>query len=109
MDIPPQHVTLLGIFNDQHQLINTVDFVFDTLNQRTESVGDIIDKGVRNPVGCYRDVIFELLDSASDVLRMGCTSEVELFISTCSEEGVRELTESVPSLNTIMYMFRGSR
>jgi len=109
MDVPPQHIALLGIFNDQHQLIDTVDFVFDTLNQRTEGIGDIIDQGVRNPVGCYRDVIFELLNSASDILRVGCTSEMELPISILFRVGEMGLTESVPSLNTIMYMFRGSR
>ena len=83
MDVPPQHITLLGIFNDQHQLVNTIDLVLDTLNQRTEGIGDIIDKGVRDPVGCYRNVIFELLDSASDILGVRCTSKVELFVSSC--------------------------
>jgi hypothetical protein len=81
VNVPPQHVTLLSIFNDQHQLINTIDLVLDTLNQWTESIGDIINKGVRDPVGCYRDVIFQLLDSASNILGMGCTSEMELFVS----------------------------
>jgi len=83
VDVPPQHITLLGIFDDQDQLINTIDLVFDTLNQRTEGIGDIIDKGVRDPVGCYRNVIFELLDSASDILGVRCTSKVELFVSSC--------------------------
>ena len=81
VDVPPQHITLLGIFDDQDQLINTVDLVFDTLNQRTESIGNIIDKGVRDPVRGNGNVVFELLYSASDILGMGCTSEVELFVS----------------------------
>jgi hypothetical protein len=81
IDIPSQHIALLGILDYQDQLIDTIDFVFDTLNQRTESIGDIINKGVRDPVGCYGDVIFELLNSASHILGVGCTSEVELLIS----------------------------
>jgi hypothetical protein len=50
-DLPSQHITLLGILDDQHQFIDTIDFVFDTLNQRTESIRDVIDKRIRYPVG----------------------------------------------------------
>ena len=81
VDVPSQHITLLGIFDDQDQLINTVDLVLNTLNQRTEGIGDIIDQGVRDPVGGDGDVIFKLLNSASNILGMGCTSEVELVVS----------------------------
>ena len=87
VDVPSQHVTLLGIFDDQDQLINTVDLVFDTLNQRTESIGNIIDKGVRDPVRGNGNVIFELLNSASNILGMGCTSKVELFYQSLARGG----------------------
>jgi hypothetical protein len=107
-NVPSQHITLFSILDDQYQLINTIDLIFDALNQRTKGIGNIIDKGVRNPIGCYRDIIFQLLDSAPDILRMGCASEMELIVSGCMDkEGGR--TDKVPSLNTMMYMLRGSR
>lgn len=77
-DLPPQHVTLFGILDNQDQFINTVDLVLDTLNQRTKGIGDIIDKGVRDPVGRDGDVVLELLDTSPDILRVWRASEVEL-------------------------------
>lgn len=76
---PSQHVTLLRILQYQYQLVNTVYFVLDTLNERTESVGDVVDESVRDPVGRDRDIIFQVLDTASDVLGVGSASEVELI------------------------------
>lgn len=42
-DSPSQHVTLFRLFQDQDQLVDPVDFVFDTLNQRSKGIGDVID------------------------------------------------------------------
>jgi len=77
-DLPSQHVTLLSVLDDQYQLIDTIDFIFDTLNQRTKGISDIINERIRDPVRSDRDVIFELLDTSPDVLGVGCTSKVEL-------------------------------
>jgi hypothetical protein len=74
----PEHVGLLGFFEDEHKLVDGVDFVFDTLDEGTEGVGDIVDEGVGDPVGGYGDVVFELFDPATDVLRMGSWAEVKL-------------------------------
>jgi len=75
---PPQHVTLFRLVKNQDQLIDAIYFVLDTLDERSERVGDVVDKSVRDPVGRHRDVVLELLDSTTDVLRMGSSSEVEL-------------------------------
>jgi hypothetical protein len=89
LDPPSQHITLFGIFDNQYQLIDTINFVLDTLDQRTERIRDIIDKSVRDPVGCDGNIIFELLDTPSDVLRVWCASEVELdrqtWVMECKE------------------------
>jgi hypothetical protein len=75
---PPQHVTLFGLFQDQHQLVDPIDLVLDTLNQWSKGIGDVIDQGVRDPVRGDRDVILERLDTPADVLGMWCASEMEL-------------------------------
>ena len=73
-----QHVALLGVFEDKHKLVDAVDFVFDALNQGTERVCDIVDESVGDPIRCDVDIILELLDPPSHVLRVGCWAEVEL-------------------------------
>ena len=75
---PSQHVTLFGVLQNQYQLVDTIDLVFDALNQGTERIGDIIDEGVGNPVGSDVDVILELFYPPSHVLRVGRRAEVEL-------------------------------
>lgn len=82
-DVPPQHVALLGLLQDQHELIDAVDLVFDVLNERPKGIGNVIDEGVGDPVGGDVDVVLELLNSSPDVLRVRRSSEVEL------EESVR--------------------
>lgn len=99
---------------DEHQLVDTVDFVLDTLDQRSKCIGDVVDKGVRNPVGGDIDVIFELFNSMTDILRVrrGVEVELECIISriTIAERSHNiKLADKIPSLNTIMYMFNGSR
>ena len=74
----PEHVGLFGFFEDEHELVDGVDFVFDALDERPEGVGDIVDEGVGDPVGGYGDVVFELFDPPADVLRVGSRAEVEL-------------------------------
>ena len=78
---PPQHVALLCFLEYQHQLVDTVDLVLDTLDQRPKGIGNVVDQGVRDPIRCDRDVIFEMLDSPADVLRMRRAAEVELRMS----------------------------
>jgi hypothetical protein len=75
-----QHVRLLCLLKDEHQLVDTVDFVFDALDQRSERVRDVIDEGVRDPVGRDADVVFKLFDSPSYVLWMGSRAEMELQV-----------------------------
>lgn len=75
---PPQHITLLGVLDDQYQLIDTVNLVFDTLNERTKGIGNVIDQGVRDPVGSDGNIIFELFDTSSHVLGVRGASKVEL-------------------------------
>ena len=73
-----QHVALLGVLEDKHELVNAVDFVFDALDERPERVRDVVDQRVRYPVGRDADVVFELLDAPSHVLWMRSWPEVEL-------------------------------
>ena len=47
---PSQHVALFGVLQNQHQLVDTVNFVFDALNQGAKRIGDIIDEGVGDPI-----------------------------------------------------------
>lgn len=75
---PSQHVALLSFFEDQHQLVDTVDLILDALDQRAERIGNVVDEGVGDPVGGDGDVVFEMLDSSSDILRMRRAPEVEL-------------------------------
>lgn len=73
-----QHVRLLCLLKDEHQLVDTVDFVLDALDQWSERVRDVIDKRVGDPVGRDTDVVFKLFDSPSHVLWVGSRAEVEL-------------------------------
>jgi hypothetical protein len=82
---PPQHVTLFSFLQDQDQLVDPVDLVFDTLNQGSKGVGNIVDKGIGNPVRCDRDVILEGFDTSANVLRVRGTSEMELRCSKSSK------------------------
>ena len=75
---PSQHVALFSVLQNQHQLVDTVNFVFDTLNQGTERIGDIIDKSVGDPIRSDVDVILELFYPPSHVLRVWCWAEVKL-------------------------------
>jgi len=80
---PSQHVTLFSVLQDQHQLVDAVDFVFNTLNQGTKRVRDVIDESVRDPIRSNVDVILELFYPPSHVLRVGCRAEVELERLLC--------------------------
>ena len=76
--VPPQHVTLLRLFQNKHELIDTVNFVLDTLDERTKSIGYVIDQGVGYPVRGNADVVLQLLNAPADVLGVWCWTEVEL-------------------------------
>lgn len=112
-----QHVRLLGLLKDEHELVDTVDFVLNALDQRSERVRDVVDERVRDPVGCDADVVFKMLDSPSYVLWMGSRAEVELqvrgggpsLVKPDIREGENYITERIPSRKTMMYMFSGSR
>ena len=75
---PSQHIGLLRVFEDQHQLIDTVDFVLDALNQWSKCIGDVVDERVRDPIGRDGGVILDLLDAPTDILRVGRRMEMEL-------------------------------
>jgi hypothetical protein len=85
--LPPQHVTLLGLLKDQHELIDAVYLVLDVLDERSESIGDVVDQGVGDPVRGDVDVVLELLDTPTNVLGVRSASEVELQRS--AERSVR--------------------
>jgi hypothetical protein len=67
---PSQHIGLFRVLEDQHQLIDAVDFILDALDERSKGVGDIVNECIRDPIGRDRDVILELLDAPSDILRV---------------------------------------
>src|SRR6267154_1597547 len=73
-----QHVRLFGLLKDEHQLVDTVDFVLDALDQWSERVRDVVDERIRDPVRRDADVVFKLFDSPSYILWMGSWAEVEL-------------------------------
>ena len=73
----PQHIALLRLLQNQHQLVNTVDLVLDPLDERPKRVRDIINQRVRDPVGRDADVVLELLDAPPHVLRVRRRAEVE--------------------------------
>jgi len=75
---PSQHVALFSVLQNQYQLVNTVDFIFDALNQGTKRIGDIVDESVGDPIRSNVNVILELFDPPSHVLRVRCWAEVEL-------------------------------
>ena len=76
--LPSQHVTLLGLLEDQDKLINTVDFILDTLNKRPEGIGDIVNERVRYPVRRDTDVVLQLLYPTSHVLWVWRRTEMKL-------------------------------
>ena len=80
---PSQHVALFSVLQNQHQFVDTVDFVFDALNQGTERICDIIDKSVGDPIRSNVDVILELFYPPSHVLRVWCWAEVKLEHLVC--------------------------
>jgi len=75
-----QHVRLLGLLKDEHQLVDTVDFILDALDQRSERIRDVVDERVRDPVGSDAYVVLKLFDSPSYILWMGSWPEVELQV-----------------------------
>ena len=75
---PSQHVALFSVLQDQHQFVDTVDFILDALNQGTKRVCDVIDKCIGNPIRGNVDIIFELFDPPPHILWVGCWAEVEL-------------------------------
>ena len=77
---PPQHVTLLRLLQDEHQFVNAVDFVLDALNQWAEGIRDIVNQSVGYPIRGDADVVFQLLDTSSYILRMRCWAVVELIM-----------------------------
>ena len=77
-DAPSQHVALLGVLEDEHELVDAVDLVLDALDERPERVGDVVDERVGDPVGGDADVVLQLLDAPTDVLRVRRGPEVEL-------------------------------
>ena len=81
---PPQHVALLRLLEDQHQLVDAVDLVLDALDKRAKRIGDIVDEGIGYPVGGDADVVLELLYAPADVLRMWSWPEVELYAQSVS-------------------------
>ena len=107
-----QHVGLLRLLKDEYQLVDTIDFVLDGLDQRSERVRDVVDERVRDPVGRNTDVVFELFDSPAHVLWMGSRTEVKLQARSVKPDHIRgeeHFTERIPSRKTMMYMFKGSR
>ena len=58
---PSQRISLLRVFEDQHQLIvYTVDFILDTPDEWSKSIGDVVDGCARDPIGRDGDVILEM-------------------------------------------------
>lgn len=43
---PSQHICLFSFFENKHQLINAVDFIFDALDKWAKSVGNVVDEGI---------------------------------------------------------------
>jgi len=42
----PQHVTLLCFFENQDELVDRVDLVFNALDKRTKRIGYVVNKSV---------------------------------------------------------------
>lgn len=78
MQIPSQHVVLLRVLEDQHELVDAIDLILDALNERSKRIRDVIDESIRDPVGGDIDVIFQLFDTPANILRMGSSSEMKL-------------------------------
>ena len=75
---PPKHVALLRLLQYQYELVNTVDLVLNSLYKGAESVRDVVDERVGYPIRRYANVVFQLFNPSSDVLRVGRRSEMEL-------------------------------
>jgi hypothetical protein len=56
-DVPPKHVGLLCLFENEHELIDAVDFIFDALDERAKRVGDVVDERIADPIGSDGDVV----------------------------------------------------
>lgn len=75
---PPQHVALLGLLEDQDKLIDAVDLILDALDKGSKGIGNVINERVRDPIRGDADVVLQLLNTPSYILRMWCRAEVEL-------------------------------
>jgi hypothetical protein len=73
---PPYFIPTRAI-RTQQQLMDTISLVPDPLDQQPKLIGDLVDQRTQCPVRGGRDVVFELFDSASDVLRVMGTTKVE--------------------------------
>lgn len=67
---PSQHITLLRLLQNQHQLVNTIDLILNTLNQRPKRIRNIIDERVTDPIARHTDIILQLLNPPPHVLWM---------------------------------------
>jgi hypothetical protein len=76
---------LLSVLENQHKLVDAVDFVFDALDQRAERISDIVDKRIGDPVGRDTDIVFKLLDAPPNVLWVRSWTEVELPMEIVSK------------------------
>jgi hypothetical protein len=76
---------LFSVLENQYELVDAVDFVFDALDERAERIGDIIDKGVGDPVRRDTDIVFKLLDAPPNVLWVRGWTEVKLPMEIVSK------------------------
>jgi hypothetical protein len=101
---------LFGVLENQHQFVDTIDFILNALDQWTESIGDVIDQCVGDPIRSDRYIVSQLFNPSPDVQSVGCRLEMELvedYLDTLKMKNT--LTERMPSRKTIIYMLTGSR
>lgn len=66
--------------HSQDSIVDVINLFFERLNKRLESICDVINQGIRNPVRRNRDIIFELANASPNIGRMWCHRKVELQI-----------------------------
>lgn len=87
---PPQHVALLGLLQYQHEFVYAIYLILNALDERTKCIRDIVNECIGDPIGSNTDVVLQLLNAPTDVLRMWCGSEMKLPQSQHPEAGASE-------------------
>ncbi|KAH3660356.1 hypothetical protein OGAPHI_006942 [Ogataea philodendri] len=72
-----QHGSKIVFTRQKHRVLNCISLVFDGMNHRSESISNVIDQSVTQPISTHIHVILQLSHSSSHTSRMRNRGKVE--------------------------------